>query len=228
MSLMDISSKNILSHKGKAMHHKIFIMFFVGFSLISIPSVLADEESPVIEIKFHDGDIIDLDAGTQMIRANVKIHHYNPQDGYHFMEVYRVSDETVIKQSEILPTHIEDDVYGVQILHYLDPSGANEDLIGDYELRVYSEYGTAETSIPFSIIKSSQTPIVAQNSKILEVVNEENSDELEQEEVVESESQIPEWIHDIFVWFAEGEIGEDDLLSAIKYLVESDIIVLDN
>ncbi len=211
------------------MNHKIFVMMFTLFFIFSIPTVFADEESAIIEINFLNGDIIDLDAGTQMIRADVTIYNYDPQDGYHYMEVSRVSDETIIKDSEILPHYITDDTYGVQILHYLDPSVSDETLLGDYELRVYSEFGDAQTSMPFSIIKSSQIPIVAQSSEILEATSEEETDEvLNLEEVVESESRIPDWIHDIFVWFAEGEIGEDDLLSAIKYLVESDIIALDN
>ena len=210
------------------MNQKITLMIFAAVFLLPINYIYADEESAEIHIDFLNGNVIDLDAGTQMIRADVTIYNYSPQDGYHFMEVSRLSDDTIIKNSEILPSYIDDDIYGVQILHYLDPS-STEDILGDYELRVYSEFGTAESISPFSIIKSSQTPIVAQTSEILKVTNEEDSEEeLEFEEIIEAESKIPEWIHDIFRWFVEGEIGEDDLLSAIKYLVESDIINLDS
>jgi len=75
---------------------------------------------------------------------------------------------------------------------------------------------------PFLLI-----PIIPQSSGVLELTSEEESEEeLELEEVIES--KIPDWIHEIFVWYAEGTISEDDLLSALKFLVESDIIVLDN
>ena len=38
---------------------------------------------------------------------------------------------------------------------------------------------------------------------------------------------IPEWVRGIFVFWADGKISDDDLKNAIKFLVTSDIIVLD-
>jgi hypothetical protein len=201
---------------------------FAAIFLLPIHYIHAEETTTIV-IEFPNGDVVDLDAGAQMIRADITIYNYDPRHGFHFMEVSRVSDEAIVKLSEILPSYIEDNVYGVHILHYLDPSATATSLLGDYELRVYSEFGIAESISPFSIIKGSQIPIVAQSPEILDATNEEGSEEdLEPEEIIESESRIPAWIHEIFVWFAEGNIAEDDLLSAIKYLVESDIIVLDD
>ncbi len=40
-------------------------------------------------------------------------------------------------------------------------------------------------------------------------------------------SQIPEWVRNIFVWYAEDKVSEAELLNAIKYLVQQDIIKLD-
>ncbi len=206
----------------------IFMVFAFGF-LLPINYIHAEEESTEIIIEFRNGAIIDLDAGTQMIRAAVTINNYNPQDGYHFMKVIKLENNTLIKESEIIPSYIDDVTWSVQILHYIDSATTEEDLMGDYELSVYSEFGTAESIVPFSIIKSSITPIVPQSSGVLEITSEEDSEEeLELEEVIESESKIPDWVHEIFVWYAEGTISEDDLLIALKFLVESDIIVLGN
>lgn len=205
----------------------IFMIFAVGF-LLPINYIHAEEESAEIFIQFLTGDIIDLDAGTKMIRADVTINNYNPQDGYTFMKVTKLSDLSIIKESEILPNYLNDTAWDVQILHYLDPSAISDNVLGDYELSVYSEFGTAKTSVPFSIIKGSITPIpiIPQSSGVLELTSEDKSEEeLELEEVIES--KIPDWIHEIFVWYAEGTISEDDLLSALKFLVESDVIVLD-
>jgi len=202
------------------------MVFAVGF-LLPINYIYAEEESAEIIVEFLNGAIIDLDAGTQMIRAAVTINNYDPRDGYHYMKVTKLSDDSVIKLSEILPSYIDDTTWGVQIMHYLDPSAIEEDLMGDYELSVYSEFGISKAIAPFSIIKGSLIPIVPQSSGVLEITSEEDSEEeLELEEVIES--KIPDWIHDIFVWYAEGTISEDDLLSALKFLVESDIIVLDS
>ena len=42
-----------------------------------------------------------------------------------------------------------------------------------------------------------------------------------------AEEQIPDWVKNTFVWFADGIITETDVLNAIKFLVENEIIVLD-
>ena len=38
------------------------------------------------------------------------------------------------------------------------------------------------------------------------------------------ESKLPDWIKNIFVWYGQGQISEDDVLNAIAFLVENQII----
>ncbi|OLC33205.1 MAG: hypothetical protein AUH84_07375 [Thaumarchaeota archaeon 13_1_40CM_4_38_7] len=40
------------------------------------------------------------------------------------------------------------------------------------------------------------------------------------------QSKIPAWVRNIFVWYGQDKISDDDLLNAIKFLVESNIIQL--
>jgi len=40
----------------------------------------------------------------------------------------------------------------------------------------------------------------------------------------ESNPQLPEWIRNTFVWYAEGVVTENEILNSIKYLVENNII----
>jgi hypothetical protein len=47
------------------------------------------------------------------------------------------------------------------------------------------------------------------------------------EEIQISEQKIPEWVRNIFVWYAQDQVSEDELLNAIKFLVQQDIIKLD-
>lgn len=47
------------------------------------------------------------------------------------------------------------------------------------------------------------------------------------EEVKISERKIPEWVRNIFVWYAQDQVSEEELLNAIKFLVQQDIIKLD-
>jgi len=41
------------------------------------------------------------------------------------------------------------------------------------------------------------------------------------------ELKIPDWIKNIFSWYGQGQISEDDVLNAIKFLVENQIIQID-
>ncbi|MEX1150224.1 MAG: hypothetical protein WEB01_09470 [Nitrosopumilus sp.] len=208
----------------------IIFGLFSMIMLFQINQVYGVEELPVVTIDFLSGDIIDLDK-TQMIRANIQIQNYNPQDGYHFMEIIRLSDNEIIKNTEIFPKVIDDELYGVQILHYLTPDSAQSDLIGDYALRIYSEFGTGEAVSTFSIVSSSMPLNITQTSLEELIIPEEESVEnivSLQNDSIQSESKIPSWVHDIFVWYAEETISENELLAAIEYLITQEIINVDS
>ncbi len=213
---------------------KIVIGLFSIIILFQAHQVLGAEELPIITIDFVSGNMIDLDESPQMIRADILIQNYNPQDGYTYMEITRVSDGEIIKDTEILPKAIsgeEDNLFLVKILHYIEPGQNDEDLIGDYILRIYSEYGPNENVSTISIVKSSMPVSVTQNTVEELVTLEEEPDvvddneESEIENLVQSESKIPSWIHEIFVMYAVDEtISENELLTALKYLIAQGII----
>ena len=177
------------------------------------------------------GDTIDLDANSQMIRADIQIENYDPQYGYHFMEISRISDGEIIKTTEILPKVIDDNLFGVQILHYLQPGDVEANVVGDYVLRIFSEYGPSEAVSTFAIIESSKPPVVTQNTPEIETEEELETEgaieSLEIENSEQTESKIPTWVHDIFVWYADETISENELLSAIEYLISQKILNVD-
>ena len=159
--------------------------------LFQAHQVYADEELPIIIIDFISGNIIDLDKSPLLIRVDIQIQNYNPQHGYHFMQVTKVSDGEIIKNTEIFPKYIggsSDNLFGVKILHYVEPGVNDTNLIGDYVLRIYSEYGPSESVETFSIIKSSMPVIVTQN----EVEESETPEEL----LSSDESETPEEYYD--------------------------------
>jgi len=207
---------------------KLILGLFSVIMLFQAQQVYGEEELPIITIDFISGNIIDLDKGPQMVRASVEIQNYNPQDGYHFMQVIRLSDGEIIKDTEIIPKNITNELFGVQISHYLVPDEFDEELLGDYELRIYSEFGSSEADEIFSIVKSSST--VSSNTIQELVTSEEELDTLEankdsEVEIFEqSESKIPSWVHDIFVWYADKTISENELLSALEYLIAQGIL----
>lgn len=46
-------------------------------------------------------------------------------------------------------------------------------------------------------------------------------------EIENSKQKIPQWVREIFVWYSQDQISEEELLNAIKYLIQQDIIILD-
>ena len=196
--------------------------------LFQANSIYGLEELPIITIDFISGDIIDLDKNPQMIRADIQIQNYDPQHGYHFIEISRLSDGEVIKTTEIFPKVIDDDLFGVQILHYLEPDDTETNIVGEYVMRVFSESGPSEAVLTFSLIQSSKPVIITQNTEELESLEIESETEVESLQVDNStQSKIPPWVHDIFVWYANEIISENDLLSAIEYLISEEIIDVD-
>lgn len=45
--------------------------------------------------------------------------------------------------------------------------------------------------------------------------------------VDESTQKIPEWVRNIFVWYAEDQVSEDELIGALQFLVKEGVIKLD-
>jgi len=201
--------------------------------LFQAHQVYGAEEVPIITINFVSGNIIDLDESPQILRAEVEILYYDPGDGYHFMQIIRLSDGEIIKDTEFFPNQIDDDLWKAQILHYLEPDVDEENLIGEYGLRIYSEFGPSEAISTFSIIKSSM-PITIIPNTVEELVTSnstsdvEDIEELEIENSTQSDSKIPSWVHDIFVWYADKTITESELLTALQYLIEEGILVVDS
>ena len=42
-----------------------------------------------------------------------------------------------------------------------------------------------------------------------------------------SNGKIPNWIKDIFAWYGQNKVSEDELLNAIKYLIIEKILIID-
>jgi hypothetical protein len=51
----------------------------------------------------------------------------------------------------------------------------------------------------------------------------------ETDEILNMKESIsgPTWIKDIFLWYEEDQISEDDLINAIRFLVSEGIVDLD-
>ena len=46
--------------------------------------------------------------------------------------------------------------------------------------------------------------------------------------VLGEESKMPEWVRNIFVWYAQNEISEKELLNALQFLINEKIIIVES
>jgi L-ascorbate metabolism protein UlaG (beta-lactamase superfamily) len=51
-----------------------------------------------------------------------------------------------------------------------------------------------------------------------------SQDTMEIESIPEPEPKIPEWVRNIFIWYGEDQISEDELIGALQYLIQEGII----
>jgi len=51
-------------------------------------------------------------------------------------------------------------------------------------------------------------------------------DSIEQAVGLELVKEIPDWVKNIFVWYGQGQIGDNELLEAIKFLINDGIIIV--
>ena len=52
-------------------------------------------------------------------------------------------------------------------------------------------------------------------------------DSIEQAVGLELTEKIPDWVKNIFGWYAADQVSEDELLNAIKYLIKEGILIVE-
>ncbi|MEE9535531.1 MAG: hypothetical protein V3V58_03205, partial [Nitrosopumilaceae archaeon] len=138
--------------------------------------------------------VIDLDSTNRLMRANVVVTNYNPAGtGIFFMQLIQSSTGKILSEKEILITPRDNDLWGAQIAGMLDEDKINKNgkpVLGNYEIKVITEYGSYTGSASFKIIKSSESKPAPSTTvqKSSELVEEETtSTEIETETEIESE-----------------------------------------
>ena len=101
------------------------------------------------------GDSVISVYSKKLMRADVEIKNYDPGDGYYFMKITQLSTGEVLNETEIRPTSRGNQLWGMQIAYWLDENQvgiSRDDLIGDYEMLIKTEYGSATAKTTFSIV----------------------------------------------------------------------------
>jgi len=172
-----------------------------------------------------------LDQSNQIIRATIEIQNYTPSDGIYFMKVTHLPTQQVLRTSDIYPRSIGNDLWSVQIAYPFlesDITIGDQTFLGEFEIHIKTEFGSQTASTKFSIFEYTYGP-----ESIPEITSTpELEPTLEPEPTPQSEpansttNKIPEWVKDIFLWYSQDQISEDEIISAIQYLVNEGIIKL--
>ena len=200
----------------------IFVIFLIPTSYVA----KADDETSwteesQISVSIVGNSIINLDSNNRLIRAYVDILNFNPSDGFYFMRIVQTPTDKIITEKEIIIREKSNGEAGADIAYLIDDDVINTNgtiIQGDYTIEVFSKNGNSIGATTFSIIK----PSVSQN--ILVIENPESEESIEIESKLENVKNIPDWVKNIFILYADGSITENELISALKFLIEQGII----
>ena len=200
----------------------IFVIFLIPASLAKADDETSWTEESQISVSIVGNSIINLDSNDRLIRAYVDILNFNPSDGFYFMRIVQTPTDKIITEKEIIIREKSNGQAGTDIAYLIDDDVVNINgtiIQGDYTIEVFSKNGNSIGATTFSIIK----PSVSQNTLIIE-----NPESVEESNKIESELEnvqnIPDWVKNIFILYADGSITENELISALKFLIEQGII----
>ncbi len=210
--------------------HLIILGIIATFS-IGVDYAFAESSDTRITVQMKGPSTFYLDQSNQIIRATVEIQNYTPSDGIYFMKVTHVPTQRVLKDFDIYPKPSGNDLWSVQIAYPFlesDIKIGDQAFLGEFEILIKTEFGSQTASTKFSIFEYTYGP-----ESIPEITSTpELEPTLEPEPTPQSEptnsttNKIPEWVKDIFLWYSQDQISEDEIISAIQYLVNEGIIKL--
>jgi len=129
-----------------------------------------------------------------------------------FLKLHRFQLKKVLSDKTILMSEITDELWAVDVGYIIQDEQLGEQKVGNYELFVYSEFGSSVTRMEFSIVQSSLSEIQQESSQESESTDNSN------------EPKVPEWVKDVFVWYGQDLISEDELISALQFLISEGIL----
>jgi len=220
----------------------IFVIFLIPTCYIAkADSSTSGEEESKVSVSIVGNPIINLDSNNRLIRAYVDILNFNPSDGYYFMRIIQTSTDKIISEKEIIIREKSNGEAGADIAYLIDDDVINTNgtiIQGDYTIEVFSKNGNSISATTFSITKPSapQNIQVIKNpeSKESNVDTSKEIDETGKTESVDESTEIkselknvqniPDWVKNIFILYADSSITENELISALKFLIEQGII----
>ena len=214
---------------------KFLIFFSIMAAFLIPPNVLAESDEgwdaeTIIDVSIVGVPVINLDSSNTLLRVYVDITNFDPSDGYFFLRIIQSATNTIISEDEILIREKSNGEAGADVAHLIleDELGTTANMLGNYEVFVFSEYGSAIGTATFSVIKPSEPISQPQEFLGYNETSTEIDEEIDQSSETESElinaKKIPDWVKNIFVLYSYDEISEDELINALTYLIDQGII----
>ena len=210
----------------------IFIIFLLPTSYVANADNQTqwDEESK-ISVSIVGNSIINLDSDNKMLRAYVDIVNHDPSDGYYYLRIIQSATNKIISEEEIVIREKSNDKAGADIAHMFNEEELSINgttVSGDYKIEIFSEKGNAIGTTTFSIIKPSAFSVIPMSEITTDIDNtsetESTAESIEIESELENVQNIPDWVKNIFILYADDSITENELISALKFLIEQGII----
>ena len=181
----------------------LLVFMFSVVGILIIPHVLADHDS-------------DQQWGTIYVEPSVLELPYTAADNsqYEKIKIFGTVEEPR-SATWVYLTITEPDGKTSQIKSVVAGGGNYENYIlvccnniGQYT--VYAEWKEYHIgTVTFEVVGNSST--ITEGSEVV---------------TQESMQKVPSWVRNIFIWYASEQISEDELLNAIKFLVNQEIINL--
>jgi len=226
--------------------------------MIVIPIIHASELTQ-IKVILKGETVINLDETNRLMRASVEVLNYDAAgDGYYFMQLIQPGGK-ILSEEEILMAPKGNQLWGTQIAGMLDDEKimkGGKPVLGQYEIKVITELGSATESAYFTIIKPSDpqgyietveeeiSPTLQDNNStsITETENKQDNNstsiteiENKQEEILEDselisngvvDQKVPDWVRNIALWYGEGILSEDEFIDAIRFLIKEGVVIV--
>ena len=216
---------------------KVLIFFSVIATFLIPTNILAESDEgwdseTIIDVSIVGDSIINLDSTNTLLRVYVDITNFDPSDGYYFLRIIQSATNTIISEDNIIIREKSNGKAGADVAHLVTEGelGTTADMLGNYDVIVFTENGGVTGNTTFTVIKPSEP--INLSTEFLEY--NETSTELGEENDQSSETElinakkIPDWVKNIFVLYSYDEISEDELINALTFLIDQGIIEINN
>ncbi len=214
---------------------KVMLTFSIMASFLFPTIIFAQSDEgwdaeTIIDVSIVGNSAINLDSTNTLLRVYVDITNFDPSDGYYFLRIIQSATNTIISEDEILIREKSNGEAGADVAHLIveDELGTTVNMLGNYEVIVFSEYGSAIGNVTFSVIKPSepipQPTVFLESNETSTEIDEEIDQSSETESELINAKKIPDWVKNIFVLYSYDEISEDELINALTYLIDQGII----